>query len=175
LFKNKLGLHASSSATTADDDDEDDMALVEKQYEQWLANKATVTVVTPPSAVHTEELPTPPKSPSYDDHPPVPDNVTPSAGSSEPHPPDENITPPPNSDPEPQDPLQGRPSRSNEPAPLFSNATDDHLSVLTDSDEEPQPPKAKFRKGHTRKAVESALPSPAPKRTRKARITRKKK
>ncbi|KAJ8586637.1 hypothetical protein M405DRAFT_935269 [Rhizopogon salebrosus TDB-379] len=173
LFKNKLGLHASSSMTTADDD-EDDMALMKKQYEQRLANEATVTVATPPSAVHTEELQTPPKSPSYDDDPPVPDNIAPSAGCSEPHPPDKNITPP-NSDPEPQDPLQGRPLRSNEPAPLFSNATDDHLSVLTDSDEEPQPPKAKFKKGHTRKAVESALPSPAPKRTRKARITRKKK
>jgi hypothetical protein len=153
--------------TTADDDNEDDMALMKKQYEQWLANEATVTVTTPPSAVHTEELPTPPKSPSYDDHLPAPDNIAPSAGGSEPYLPDENIMPPPNSDPESQDPLQGRPSRSNKPAPLFSNATDDHLSMFTDSDEEPQPPEAKFKKGHTRKAVESALPSPVPKRTRK--------
>jgi hypothetical protein len=160
--------------TTADNDD-NDMALMKKQYKQRLANEATITVATPPSAVHTEELPTPPKSPSYDDHLPVPDNIASSAGSSEPHPPDENITPPLNSDPESQDPLQGRLSRSNEPAPLFSNATDDYLSVLTDSDEGPQPPKAKFKKGHARKAAESALPSPAPKRTRKARITRKKK
>jgi len=121
--------------TTADDDDGegvDDMALMKKRYEKQIANAATIMVATPPLAVHTEEPPTSPKSPSHGDYPPVPNNIAPSAGSSEPYPHES-----PSSDPEPQDHLRGRPSGSNEPAPLFSDIADAHLSILTDSDEEP--------------------------------------
>jgi len=59
--------------TTADDDDDDDdgegvddMALMKKRYEKQLANEATIMVATPLLAVHTEEPPTSPKSPSHE-------------------------------------------------------------------------------------------------------------
>ena len=64
--ENKRARYSPESSTTAADVDVDDMALMRKQYEQWLSSEAMVPtpppVVLPASARHGEELPTPLKS-----------------------------------------------------------------------------------------------------------------
>ncbi|KAG2063372.1 hypothetical protein BDR04DRAFT_1163814 [Suillus decipiens] len=68
IFKNKLGLHISSSSniTNTDDDNDNNFALMQKQYEERLADEATTHMVSSTSVDSGpgENLPTAPKSPS---------------------------------------------------------------------------------------------------------------
>lgn len=163
MFKNKLGLRASSSTNTTDDDDDDDFALMRKQYEQRLADEATAQMVSSDSGPGGEELPTPPKSPS------VPVTASDGAKSSTSLPPE---IPPPSPDSKPQESATSeKPEEQVVSAkePAVNDFSD--LSEPDELDEEPQPPKSKAKRGRICKAVVQS-PLPAPK---KARTSRKKK
>jgi hypothetical protein len=166
LFKNKLGLCASSSMNTTDDDDNDDFALMQKQYEQRLADEATAQMVSSDSNPG-EELPTPPKSPS------APVTASDGIKSSTSLPPD---IPPPSPDLKPQESATSE-KPEQQVVSAKEPAVNEDFSDLSEPDEvdeldkEPQPPKSKAKRGRIRKAVVQS-PLPAPK---KARRTRKKK
>ncbi|KAG1788721.1 uncharacterized protein HD556DRAFT_1447573 [Suillus plorans] len=157
LFKNKLGLRASSSTNTTDDDDDDDFALMRKQYEQRLADEATAQMVSSDSGPGGEELPTPPKSPS------VPVTASDGAKSSTSLPPE---IPPPSPDPKPQES-----ATSEKPEEQVVSAKEPAVNDFSDLsepdklDKEPQPPKSKAKRGRICKAVVQS-PLPAPKKAR---------
>ncbi|KAG1907605.1 uncharacterized protein F5891DRAFT_1180621 [Suillus fuscotomentosus] len=156
LFKNKLGLHASSSMNTTDDDNDDNFALMRKQYEQRLADEATSRMVSLDSGPG-EELPTPLKSPS------VPVTASDGAKSSTSLPPE---ILPPSPDPKPQES-----ATSEKPEEQVVSAKEravnnfSDLSEPDELDEEPQPPKSKAKRGRIHKAVVQS-PLPAPKKAR---------
>ncbi|KAG1905245.1 uncharacterized protein F5891DRAFT_1183191 [Suillus fuscotomentosus] len=162
LFKNKLGLRASSSMNTTDDNDNDNFTLMRKQYEQRLADEATLQMVSLDSGPG-EELPTPLKSPS------VPVTASDGAKSSTSLPPE---ILPPSPDPKPQESATSEKPKEqvvSAKEPAINDFSD--LSEPDELDEEPQPPKSKAKRGHIRKAVVQS-PLPAPK---KAKTSHKKK
>ncbi|KAG2033986.1 hypothetical protein BDR03DRAFT_984681 [Suillus americanus] len=153
---------------TTDDDDNDDFALMQKQYEQRLADEATAWMVSSDSGPG-EQLPTPPKSPSV----PVTASKSDVVKSSMSLPPE---IPPPSPDPKPQESVTSeKPEQqvvsAKEPAINEDFGDLSEPDELDELEEEPQPPKSKAKRGRIRKVVVQS-PLPAPK---KARKTRKKK